>query len=148
LVARRSDCPARRISTDDPAPEISDFGIGRIAPDFDQRLVPAGIVKTKRDETTNALLAHVREVHRRAGWVLRGHPLMLPVERPPRFVRHHPCEVLWIFRMRSRTGDGIRATKSRRLMTERLAKAAPPRMNLSGVLSSGQRGSYPHTALH
>ena len=33
----------------------------------------AGVVEAERDQVEHALLAHVLQVHRRAGWVLGGH---------------------------------------------------------------------------
>jgi hypothetical protein len=37
-------------------------------------LMAAGVIQAIADQVAHALLAHVGEVHWRAGWVLRRHP--------------------------------------------------------------------------
>jgi hypothetical protein len=82
--------PSAALGAHDTVLEVGDFRLWRIAPDFDDGLVPARVVQAIRDQAANAvgaawwrgmirsrigdesmhaLPAHVCEVHRRAGFV-------------------------------------------------------------------------------
>jgi len=55
--------------------EPGDWRICRIARYVDDSLMSACVVEAERDQVTDALLAHIRKVHRRAGRVLGIHSM-------------------------------------------------------------------------
>ena len=57
---------AAALGANHSASEIRHLGVGRIARHVDQGLVPAGIVKARRDEPLHAQFAYIAECHRRA----------------------------------------------------------------------------------
>jgi len=74
--------PRATLGADHSTLEIGNLGIGRIAPDFDDGLVSAGVVEAIRNEATDALSSHIAEVHRRAGFVLAlGHGVLVRNDR-------------------------------------------------------------------